>query len=158
MKVCRLCGKEDTIGCWVVCSCGGAMELEGSMDARQSKDVASEQPGEELALQSATRNAVVEVHQDYEQVLRVLELALQQTQSGKGKERHASDNPFLEQEIMNGARCCGLGAMVFQVRKKALEAARLAQRGEFQKAKIDVLGSIIYDVALYLRIEEMENQ
>jgi len=98
------------------------------------------------------------VNPGYEPVLDVLIQALDQTQSGKGKERHASDNPFLEQEIMNGARCCGLGSMIFQVRKKALEAERLAYNGEFQKAKTDTLGSIIYDVALYLRIEEMENE
>jgi len=98
------------------------------------------------------------VEPGYERVLDVLIAALDQTQSGKGKERHASDDPFLEQEIMNGARCCGLGAMVFQVRKKALEAERLAYKGQFQRAKTDALGSIIYDVALYLRIEEMEEE
>jgi len=92
----------------------------------------------------------------YEDVAEVLDRALAQTQSGKGKERHATGEPFQEQEIMQGARRCGLGAPVFQIRKKSLEAQRLAYNGDYERAMADILGVIIYAVAEYLRVEEMQ--
>ena len=95
------------------------------------------------------------VEPGYETVADVLRFALDQTQSGKGKERHASDEPFEHQEIMDGARKCGPEAMAFQVRKKALEAVRLVNNGEYEKSKADILGAIIYAAAEYLRVEEM---
>ena len=92
----------------------------------------------------------------YEDVAEVLDWALSQTQSGKGKQRHATNEAFKDQEIMQNCRKCGMGAMTHQIRKKCLEAQRLAENGEYEKAMADVLGDIIYSVALYLRIVELK--
>ena len=75
---------------------------------------------------------------------------------GKGKERHAHDDPFIEQEIMEGARKCGMGAMIYQVRKKSLESNRLTERGEYEKALADLNGAIVYAAAAILRLREIQ--
>jgi len=98
------------------------------------------------------------VEPGYESVADVLRLALEQTQGGKGKERHASGEPFEDQEIMHNARKCGLGSPVGQVRKKVLEAERLAYEGDYERAKNNILGAINYAVAEFLRVDEMEEE
>jgi hypothetical protein len=92
----------------------------------------------------------------YESLAEILQEALDQAQSGKGKERHAHDEPFDKQEICNGARLCGLGAMAFQVRKKTLEAVRLIERGGAEKGEPDILGAIVYAAAMLLVAREQK--
>jgi len=98
------------------------------------------------------------VEPGYEKVASVLQQALEQTQSGKGKERHATVEPFTDQKIMHGARLCGLAGMSYQVFKKVTEAQRQAEGGNFKGAYSNLQGAIIYAAAQYIRTMEMEEE
>lgn len=109
-----------------------------------------------LCIQNPQVNFCFHVVPGYEEVADVLQQALNQAQIGKGKERHAHDEPFTEQEIMEGARKCGMGAMIYQVRKKSLESKRLTKMGEYEKALADLNGAIVYAAAAILRLREIQ--
>ena len=87
----------------------------------------------------------------YESLAHVLQLALDQAQSGKGKERHANSLPFHEQPIMYETRLCGLGFPIGQARKKAQETLRLPTPDAMQR---EILGAINYLAAAYIYISE----
>lgn len=89
----------------------------------------------------------------YEALQSVLIAALEQASLGKGKERHANDEPFHQQEICSEAKKLGLGAPAFQVRKKTREAIRLAERGYQELAVEDLLGAINYAAAMVIVIQ-----
>lgn len=91
----------------------------------------------------------------YEPLAAVLQEALDQAQHGKGKKCHANGKPFLEQPIMTGGRECGAGGLVFQARKKILEAMNCEDDDD--RAIEDYLGAINYVAALVLlRREQAE--
>jgi len=93
------------------------------------------------------------VEPGYEPLAAVLQDALDQAQHGKGKQCHANGKPFLEQPIMTGGRECGPGGLLFQARKKLLEAVNCA---DDSRAIEDFLGAINYTAALVmLRREQM---
>ena len=95
----------------------------------------------------------------YEKLAEVLQEALDQAQSGKGKERHANNEPFEEQQICQGARKHGLGAMSYQVEKKISEARRMYETDAdigYNVAKSNILGAINYAAAMLIVIEEHE--
>jgi hypothetical protein len=94
----------------------------------------------------------------YEKLAEVLQEALDQAQSGKGKERHANNEPFEEQQICQGARKHGLGAMSYQVEKKINEARRLFDLFGPEEAKPDILGAINYAAAMLIVINEYEQE
>ena len=94
------------------------------------------------------------VEQGYEPLADVLQEALDQAQKGKGKICHANDLPFLQQPIMQGAREAGEGGLVFQSRKKILEALNCK---DDERAITDMLGAINYVAAqVILRREKMQ--
>ncbi|HAR39463.1 MAG TPA: hypothetical protein DCS09_13320 [Porphyromonadaceae bacterium] len=80
----------------------------------------------------------------YEPLAAVLQEALDHSQSGKGAKCHANGKPFLEQPIMTGAREAGEGGLVFQSRKKILEAFNCT---DDKRAISDMLGAINYVAA-----------
>lgn len=83
----------------------------------------------------------------YEPLAKVLDEALAQAQSGKGKDRHASGQPFVEQPIVR--ICEMLGSPDFalgQAIKKLQESKRLATA----HARAERLGAINYIVASLL--------
>lgn len=84
----------------------------------------------------------------------VLQQALDQAQSGKGKERHANDKPFLKQPIMEIGRMVGLGYQTGQAMKKAQEAVGMHDRGEPDRAAAELLGAINYLAAAIMLIRE----
>ncbi len=94
----------------------------------------------------------------YEPLARVLGLAYDQSAKGKGKERHANENPFLKQPIMEIGRMLGSTAdgEFYQVIKKVQEASNMVARGNASAAKAELLGAIVYSAAAYLLIEESE--
>lgn len=94
------------------------------------------------------------VESGYESLAEVLQEALDQAQSGKGKERHANADPFESQEICDGARKCGVGAMVYQARKKSLEALRLKEKHGVERALPDLYGAINYLAAAIIVMKE----
>ena len=86
----------------------------------------------------------------YDPLRHVLQLAFDQAAKGKGKERHATDKPFLEQPIMEIARMVGPGYQLGQAMKKTQEASRLPN----DRARAELLGAINYLAAAYLLLEE----
>lgn len=88
----------------------------------------------------------------YEELRRVLELAVKQASEGKGRERHATTGDFTRQPLLEIARMVGLGYPLGQVMKKAQEASRLPN----DRARAELLGAINYAAAAYLLLEEQD--
>lgn len=79
-----------------------------------------------------------------------LEEAYNQAAYGKGAERHANNDPWIEQPIFKIASQAGDGFNVGQVIKKVQEAQQMAARGETDRARHEVLGAIVYAASLYV--------
>lgn len=95
----------------------------------------------------------------YRSLAEVLQMALDQAQSGKGAERHADDKAFSSQPILEIARMLrGVDGHAFQIIKKAQEAARMASRGKHDAAVAEFLGVIVYASAAVIRIREDAEQ
>jgi len=95
---------------------------------------------------------LLQVVPGYEPLAEVLRLALEQAQGGKGKERHATEQPFVEQPSMADARLLGVAGPVFQARKKLLEASRCCEVAP-ERAIPDLLGAMVYAAMAVLVIE-----
>lgn len=96
----------------------------------------------------------------YERLQEILKLAFAQSATGKGRERHAYGpmgfKPWTEQPIMEIGRMVGPGGHAYQVNKKAQEAINMATRGDFNAAKAEVLGAIVYAAAMYHILDEQQ--
>lgn len=90
----------------------------------------------------------------YEVLVSVLEEALEQAQTGKGKERHAAGEPFEQQEICQTTRAVGFGYPLGQARKKAREAKRLFDENKADEAIAECLGAINYLAANIIVMRE----
>jgi hypothetical protein len=92
-----------------------------------------------------------EVPKNYESLSDVLSLAIQQAATGKGKERHATGEPFDKQPICNISRQVGVGFALGQAMKKIQESTRMDKvAGTFE-----LLGAINYiAAAIIVRGEE----
>jgi hypothetical protein len=97
------------------------------------------------------------VEPGYESLAKVLQAALNQAQSGKGKERHAADEPFHEQEICQNTRAVGYGYPLGQARKKAREALRLLETKGPDAAIAECLGAINYLAAAVIVMQEQDD-
>lgn len=89
----------------------------------------------------------------YEPLASVLNAALEQAQSGKGKERHATGQPFEEQPIITISELLGshIGDL-FQAIKKAQESTRLKPG----PAVHELLGAINYLAAAVIILQREE--
>lgn len=88
------------------------------------------------------------VQHGYEGLAAILDEALAQAQSGKGRERHASDEAFEDQPIFTINEMLGsLDGTAYQVIKKTREAVGQARRGDVQGARRNLLGTIVYAAA-----------
>lgn len=86
----------------------------------------------------------------YEVLATVLGEALSQAQAGKGKERHASGEPFEDQQIVQLGEWMGTTAFnLGQACKKALESLRL----DGYRARGELLGAINYLAAAIVQID-----
>jgi len=70
----------------------------------------------------------------------VLNAAYAQAITGKGKERHGDDKPFMEQVSMSITKAIGLAYPLGQAWKKADESQRMAK----DAAVRELLGAIVY--------------
>lgn len=84
----------------------------------------------------------IEVPKGYESLGVVLQMAIMQAACGKGKERHASGEPFEQQKICRISRNTGIAFALGQVIKKAEECPRLGVR-----SVDELLGAINYAAA-----------
>lgn len=93
----------------------------------------------------------MKVEPGYEILADVLQMALDQAQTGKGKERHSDSRPFQNQTIMETTRAHGIGFALGQAEKKGRESYRLPTKD----AKVrELLGAINYTAAAIIRINE----
>ncbi len=93
----------------------------------------------------------IEIPKGYEALGEVLQHAVNQAAGGKGKDRHASGEPFEQQKICRIARAVGLGFPLGQAEKKIEESLRLGTRGPDE-----LLGAINYLAAACIVM--IENQ
>lgn len=94
----------------------------------------------------------------YEDLTRILDEALQQATSGKGKERHAGNKPFDKQPIMEIARMTGLAYQTGQAMKKIQESHTLLEIKGKEAAINELRGAIIYLAAAIKTIEERNGE
>ena len=91
----------------------------------------------------------------YDCLRAVLDQAVEQASRGKGRERHASGEPFDEQTIMQTTRAHGLGFATGQAEKKLREAHRLVDKEDgIRRAVHELLGAINYTAAAIIRLQE----
>jgi hypothetical protein len=134
--------------------------LSGVMEQLGLKSGADECPyckvekgDEHLSICPVSRNIRRSEEDDgYQLLRRVLDLALDQSANGKGKERHANDKPFDRQPMLEIGRMVGHGFCLGQAIKKAQEASRM----EPDAAQRELLGAINYLAGAYLLLEEMK--
>lgn len=94
---------------------------------------------------------------EYESLHKVFDDAYDQASSGKGKERHATDNKFEDQVICVVARLLKdhpFGSLAFQSIKKTIEAGRLYKIKGPEAAYQEMLGAINYNSAIAILIKE----
>lgn len=88
----------------------------------------------------------------------VLSDAYHQAAGGKGKERHATDEPFEDQPIMVITRLLAdhpVAALGYQAIKKTVEAGRLHRTKGPDAAIRELHGAINYLAAMVIRVREM---
>lgn len=92
----------------------------------------------------------------YEKLADVLQRAFDQAASGKGKERHASDNvPFEAQPMSAINRQLGsIDGFIYQAHKKSLEAKRLPHG----RAQAELLGAINYLAGAVIALDTWAKQ
>ena len=98
------------------------------------------------------RTIPVYVAPGYDSLFVILTRALEQAQAGKGKERHATGQPFTEQPIFKIGEMFGMGFQNGQALKKMIEAQGMIKRGDFNAAEREILGAINYLAATAIEI------
>lgn len=90
----------------------------------------------------------------YEQLAAVLDEALVQAQTGKGRDRHSSGEPFHDQQIVQLGEWMGASTAfaIGQACKKSLESTRL----DPDRARAELLGAINYLAAAVLVIDRRD--
>lgn len=101
-------------------------------------------------------STIIRAPEGYEDLTRILELALRQSAFGKGDERHAGGRAFRDQPIMQIQNMVGHGYSRGQAIKKLVEAKTLLELDRSDAAKAELLGVIVYTAAAYLHIEGTE--
>ena len=94
----------------------------------------------------------------YASLYSVLSDALHQAAAGKGKERHANDDPFERQSICEITRKHGLAFATGQAAKKLEESHRLLQLRGAEAAINEILGAINYAAAAVIVLREGEGE
>jgi hypothetical protein len=95
---------------------------------------------------------------NYEKLVEVFELAFERASKGKGKERHASGEPYEDQPICAFPRVLGdkydLGGGLYQIMKKAREIPRIRDKKGDQAALLELLDIINYAAANVILLQE----
>lgn len=90
----------------------------------------------------------------YRSLIKVLAAAYKRAAQGKGRERHATNNSFDEQDICSELRVFGISPALFQARKKIKESLRL----DTPMAVNELLDAIVYLSAAVIVLEEEKNE
>lgn len=94
----------------------------------------------------------------YELLANILTDAFEQASTGKGKERHGRGLPWHEQAIITLGRQYGPNGTGFQAAKKIGEAMGMIERGDFEAAEREILGTIVYAAATVALVREKATQ
>ena len=95
----------------------------------------------------------------YNALRSVLATAVDQASEGKGRERHASGEPFEQQTICQTTRAHGIGFATGQAEKKARESHRLLRmENGRERAEAELLGAINYLAAAIIVVRELEGK
>ena len=115
-------------------------------------NIASEKENLMTATEGVPKAKMHNVRPGYEELGRILAMALEQAQNGKGNARHQiGDTPFVKQPICELGRLYGTGYNFGQAAKKAHETNQLGSK----EAKVaELLGSIVYLAAAVILIQE----
>lgn len=93
-------------------------------------------------------NTEVYVRKGYADLAHVLFTALEQAQTGKGRERHQRhETPFVSQPILKLTETHGIGFALGQAAKKMGEATRMIEDGKREKGLFELHGAINYIAA-----------
>lgn len=98
----------------------------------------------------------MEYVEGYELLANILTDAFEQSAKGKGRERHGLGDAWHDQPIITLGREFGVGGTNFQAAKKMREAQKMAERGEFDAAERELLGTIVYAAASITLVREMK--
>lgn len=116
-------------------------------------------PGPTPFSRPRTTHARMDV-EGYSALAAVLIEAYEQAARGKGRARHAGSpvgfRPWAEQPILQIGRMAGPGYSIGQVMKKAQEAFSMLERGEFDAARAELLGVIVYAASAHVLSEELQ--
>lgn len=93
---------------------------------------------------------------DYADLREILNQALHQSMSGKGKERHANGKPWTDQPINTITDAVGIGFPMGQAIKKITEARGMMDRGNTDAARAEILGAIVYAAAAVHALDTTE--
>jgi len=91
---------------------------------------------------------------DYTKLRTIFEQAYSQCTEGKGAARHANGRDFDRQPIIEIGRMVGPGFALGQAMKKAQESAGMVARGDYDAARAELLGSMVYAAAAVALIDE----
>ena len=172
-EICKVCGKRSNMSpingmCWLCYNTEKARQRTALMTgvdidyfgcpASSAKNLTSEQviadtktgvnPGQVVVWQGAHDS------DNYASLFSVLKDALHQAADGKGKERHANDDPFERQSICEITRKHGLAFATGQAAKKLEESHRLLQLRGVEAATNEILGAINYAAAAVIVLRE----
>lgn len=98
------------------------------------------------------------INDGYEMLRDEFVAAVEQASGGKGKERHANDQPFYQQPILvitrllEGHPCA---ALAYQIIKKTIEAGRLVELRGADAAVAETYGVMNYAGAMAIRLKEL---
>jgi len=90
------------------------------------------------------------INNDYQCLQNVLDRAYQQAAHGKGKDRHACENPFEKQPIIGIQELVGNGFALGQAIKKMQESQRLTHEAAIK----ELLGAINYICGAIIYLEQ----
>ena len=102
--------------------------------------------------------ALAAINDGYEMLRDEFVAAVEQASGGKGKERHANDQPFDQQPILaitrllDGHPCA---ALAYQIIKKTIEAGRLVKLRGTDAAVSETYGVMNYAGAMAIRLKEL---
>lgn len=123
----------------------------GPREGRNDDGEWAEKPCPQLAQAGQVSNLYAGLHG-------VLSDAYHQAAGGKGKERHATNEPFEDQPIMVITRLLAdhpVSALGYQAIKKTVEAGRLHRTKGPDAAIRELHGAINYIAAMVIRVREM---
>lgn len=131
------------------------------MDSMANDDICiTPGAGPNFSLKNLTPDLIQKAHDsdNYASLRSVLSDALHQAAFGKGKERHANDDPFERQSICEITRKHGLAFATGQAAKKLEESHRLLQLRGAEAAINEILGAINYAAAAVIVLREGEGE